>query len=87
MQSAENGFKKHHLIPFSPKIPGEVAASLTSREENCLASSPLCRKENIPFHVPSTSALKIMASNEILQKKKMNTQSAKMSQIAPWEQD
>ena len=84
MQSAENGFKKHHLIPFSKKIPGAVAASLTSRKEKCLASSPLCRKENIPIRVLSTSALKIMANNEILQKKKMKTQSAKMSQIAPF---
>ena len=33
MQSAENGFIKYHLIPFSQKIQAVVAASPTSREE------------------------------------------------------
>ena len=34
MQLAENGFKKHQLIPFyKTKIPRAIAASLTSREE------------------------------------------------------
>ena len=41
MQLAANGFKKHHLIPFSQKIPKAVAASFISREENCLAPASL----------------------------------------------
>ena len=64
MESAENGFKKHHLIPFSQKIPRVVAASLTSREEK-LSSIILSlneKKKNafhhqIRAHVPSTPAL------------------------------
>ena len=42
MESAENGFKRHHLIPFSQKIPRAVAASLTSREEK---NHPLFEKK------------------------------------------
>ena len=56
MQSAGNRFKKHNLIPFSKKIPGAVAASLTSREEKLSSTIPSL-KEKIPFHVPSTPAL------------------------------
>ena len=33
MQSAENGCKKDHLIPFSKKNSKAAAASPTSREE------------------------------------------------------
>ena len=40
MESAENGFKRHHLIPFSQKIPRAVAASLTWKK-NCLTPSSL----------------------------------------------
>ena len=41
MQSAENGFKKYQLIPFSQKIQEVVAASPTSGKNDCLAPSPL----------------------------------------------
>ena len=43
----------------------------------------LNEKKN-PFHVPSTLVSAFMANNKILQKKNMNTQSAKMSQNSPF---
>ena len=48
MQSAENGFKKYHLIPFSQKNQEVVAASPTSREEY-LSSTVPSLKEKISF--------------------------------------
>ena len=40
MQSAENGFKKYHLIPFSQKIQEVISASPTSREEYLSSTIP-----------------------------------------------
>ena len=83
MQSAGNGFKKHNSIPFSKKNPGVVAASLTSRKEKLTSTIPSLKEKN-PFHVPSTTALLWQLNNEILQKKKMDTQSTKTSQNTPF---
>ena len=79
MESAENGFNKHHLTPFSKKNPRAVAASLTSREEN-LSSTILSftEKKSVSSSISCTfHTSAFMANNEILQKKKMNTQSLK----------
>ena len=45
MQSAGIRFKKHNLIQFSKKIPGAVAASLTSREEKLSSTIPSLKKK------------------------------------------
>ena len=45
MESTENGFKRHNLIPFSQKIPRAVAASLTSREEKTVWHHPLFKRK------------------------------------------
>ena len=57
MQSAENGFKKHHLIPMNSQ-EGSRFPRVTSREEKLSSTilSKFERKKN-PFHVTFTPAL------------------------------
>ena len=67
--------KKHHFILFSQKIQEAVAASPTSREEYLSSTIPLRRKKSVSCTLHTGA---FMANNEFLQKKEMNTQSAKM---------
>ena len=77
MQSAENGFKKHHLIPFSQKIQRRLLLPPLQEKNNCLAPSPLWRKKSVSCTC-TLHTCAFMAKNEFLQKKEMNTQLAKM---------
>ena len=72
MQSAENGFKKHHLIPFSQKIQGVVAASLTSSwRRKTVKHHPLCAgRKTFRFMYPPRRRSKLWQTMKFFRKRK-----------------
>ena len=61
MQSAENGFKKHHLIPFSKKKNNKGGSRFPHFKRRKTSRTTLSLNENT-FHTSS-----FMANNEIVQ--------------------